>query len=351
MSLPRTVLLIALASAALLGCDSESASGPGKPGSSASSSAAASASASAAKETSVKGVDTSNLTPRERRDWMAQVGELLAPCPEVPVSIAQCVNEARPCKTCLPAAQFLARQVQAGRAKKEREEAFRARFDAGKVKPLDIDGSPSVGPSDAAVTIIEWADFQCPFCRLVSPMLDEIVARFDGQVRLVFKFYPLSGHPQGEIAARAAVAAMNQGKFWEMHHLMFENQERLEQADLEKYAKQLKLDVARFRKDLTAADTTERIEKDKKRAEELGLEGTPFLFVNGREADLSILANPYDDLEEWVRLDIELAGQTPRPRPAKLVAPPSPSGSASAGSAPSASAAPRPSAAPSAGKP
>lgn len=345
MSLPRTVLMIALAGSTLLGCEEGSSDGPPKPGPSASSSAAP------AKETSVKGVDTSNLSPRERREWLAQVGELLAPCPEVPVSIAQCVNEARPCKTCLPAAQFLARQVQAGRAKKEREEAFRARFDASKVKPIDVDGSPTVGPPDAAVTIVEWADFQCPFCRLVSPMLDAIVERFDGQVRLVYKFYPLKGHPQGEIAARAAVAAMNQGKFWEMHHLLFDNQERLEQPDLEKYAKQLKLDVAQFRKDMTSADTTERIEKDKKRAEELNLEGTPFLFVNGREADLSILANPYDDLEEWVRLDIELAGQTPRPLPPKPSLLPLPSGSASAGAAPSANAPPRPSAAPSAGKP
>src|SRR6185437_6906030 len=113
----------------------------------------------------LKGVDTSSLTTRERRDWAAQVSELLAPCPEVPVSIAQCVTENRPCKTCLPAAQLLLRQVQAGKDKKDREEAFHARFDPGKIKTLVTGGSPEMGNPDAVVTIVEWADFECPFCR------------------------------------------------------------------------------------------------------------------------------------------------------------------------------------------
>src|SRR3954469_13629796 len=124
----------------------------------------------AAPEVSMKGVDTSALTPRERREWAAQVSELLAPCPEVPVNIAQCVSENRACKTCLPAAQLLLKQVQAGKAKKEREEAFHARFDSNKIKTIATDGSPEVGPPDAAVTIVEWADFECPFCKAVSPV-------------------------------------------------------------------------------------------------------------------------------------------------------------------------------------
>lgn len=272
---------------------------------------------------SLKGVDTSALTPRERRDWAGQVSELLAPCPEVPVSIAQCVNESRPCKTCLPAAQFLAKQVQAGKAKKDREDAFHARFDAGKTKTLVTGGSPEMGSPDAIVTIVEWADFECPFCRAFSPVLDELVHKYPTQVRLVYKFYPLSAHPHGEIAARAAVAAMDQGKFWEMHHLLFENQEHLEQSDLERYAKQLGLDLAKFRAALGSKDLGERLEKDKKQADELGLDGTPFLFINGRYVNLQLLAGEAD-LLDWVKLDIELAGQTPKPAP---------SGSAHAGAA------------------
>jgi protein-disulfide isomerase len=273
--------------------------------------------ASTPKEVSLKGIDTTSLTPRERREWAAQVSELLAPCPDVPVSIAQCVNEQRACKTCLPAAQLLLKQVQAGRSKKEREEAFHARFDPKKVSSIPTDGSPEKGAPDAVVTIVEWADFECSACRVAYPILDELVKRFEGQVRLVFKNYPLPIHPHGELASRAAIAAQNQGKFWEMHHVLFENQERLEQADLEKYAKQVGLDAPKFRVDFTAKETTARIEKDKKQADELGLDGTPMIFINGRKVPLEALTNIYEDLEDWVKLDIELAGKTPRPAPPK----------------------------------
>jgi protein-disulfide isomerase len=322
MSFPRWLpLLGALAGLGATGCPPKSDPGE-KP--------------VASPEVSLAGVDTSSLTPRERREWASQVSELLAPCPETPVSIAQCVKEQRPCKTCLPAAQYLLKQVKAGRAKKDREDAFRMRFDASKVKTLSVDGSPSLGPPDAPVTIVEWADFECPFCRLVYPLLEDVVKRFDGQVRLVYKFYPLGSHPHGEIAARAAVAAMNQGKFWEMHHTLFDNQERLEQADLERYAKELRLDVVKFRKDLTSDETSARIEKDKQQAEGVGLEGTPMIFINGREVDLTHLANPTnpaEDLEDWVKLDIEIAGQTPKaaPPPSQVAAP---SSSAAAPTAP-----------------
>jgi protein-disulfide isomerase len=299
MSLLRTSRLLAAAIALLAG------SACGKPD-------VGEVKPAVAPEVSLKGVDTSPLTPRERREWAAQVSELLAPCPEVPVSIAQCVSENRPCKTCLPAAQLLLKQVQAGKAKKEREEAFHARFDAGKTKTLVIEGSPEMGSPDAVVTVVEWADFECPFCRAFYPVLDELVRRYPTQVRLVFKFYPLQAHAHGEIAARAAAAALNQGKFWEMHHMLFENQEHLEQSDLEKYAKALNLDLGKFRSDFGSKELGERLERDKKQADELGLDGTPFLFINGRYVNLTLLATQ-DDVSDWIKLDIELAGQTPRP--------------------------------------
>ncbi len=293
----------------------------------------------------IKGVDTSTLTQRERREWAAQVSELLAPCPDVPVSLAQCVSENRNCKACLPAAQFLLKQVQAGKAKKEREEAFHGRFDAGKTKTIVTGGSPEMGAPDAVVTIVEWADFECPFCRAASPVLDELVKKYPQQVRFVYKFYPLAAHAHGEIAARAAVAALNQGKFWEMHHVLFENQDRLEQSDLEKYATKIGLDLGKFRSDFGTKEVGERIEKDKKQAEELGLDGTPFLFINGRYVNLSHLTS-LEDLNDWVKLEIELAGQAPKPAPTGAAhSPPA----ASAIPASSASAAPSgtPSAAPS----
>ncbi len=284
---------------------------------------------SATPDPSVPGIDLGQLTPRERRDWTAQVSTLLAPCAETPVPITQCITEKRPCKACFPAAQFLLKQVQAGRTKAEREEAYAARFDAKKVRTLVTDGSPELGPPDAPVTIVEWADFECPACRAFYPVVDDLVKRFPGQVRAVYKFYPLGSHPHGESSARAANAAHKQGKFWEMHHLLFDNQDRLEQSDLERYAGKLELDVAKFRAEMGSDDTIGRIERDKKQADGVGLSGTPTVFINGREVDLSKLTDLFGDLEEWIKLDLELAGIKPAPAPAK------PSGSAipAAGSA------------------
>lgn len=258
----------------------------------------------------LKNVDASRLTLPERREWEAHVTELLAPCPEVPVSLAQCITDDRVCKTCLPAAQLLLKQVQTGRSKREREEAFHARFDVSNLKAPATDGSPALGPSNAVVTIVEWADFECHSCRAVYPVLDELAHRYPTQVRVVFKFYPFAVHPHGEISARAAVAAFRQGKFLEMHHLLFDHNDKLEQSDLERYAKQLNLDVARFRKDLGSTEVGEFIERDKKQATELGISRTPFLFINGRPVNLRYVVGPADFLD-WVKLDIELAGQVP----------------------------------------
>ena len=98
-----------------------------------------------------------------------------------------------------------------------------------------------------------------------------------------------------------------------MHHLIFENQLALEQADLEKYAKQLGLDLPKFKADLVSKETGERVAKDKNQADGLGLQGTPMIYIGGREVDLALLATD-SDLEDWVKLDIELAGKVAKPK-------------------------------------
>lgn len=328
--------------AALLacGCNGSSDKAHANPASS----TAASAAPSAVAPVSIPGVDLGPMTAREQREWSEQVQTLLAPCAETPVSIGQCIQEKRSCKACVPAALYLLDAVRAGKSKQDREKAYNMRFDPKKVRVIDIDGCPELGPPDAPVTIVEWADFECPACKAFYPLLDGLVKRFPGQVRLVYKNYPLSIHAHGEIAARAAVAASRQGKFWEMHHLLFDNQERLEQSDLEGYAKQLKLDVGKFKSEMGSDDTVARITRDKRAADEVNLDSTPTVFINGREVDTQLLDDPVGDLVKWVKLDLELAGITPAPPPplpatsASADAPPS--ASASAGPLPSASAVP-----------
>ena len=295
----------------------------------------------AAEIVSIPGVDTSVLTPRERREWSAQMNELIAPCPEVPVNLAVCIKENRPCKACMPAAQLMLKLVQNGVAKKDRDDAFRQRFDPKAVKTVVTDGSPEKGSPDAVVTIVEWADFECPACQAMAPVMDQLVEKYPTQVRLVFKEYPLKDkHPHAEAAARAAVAASAQGKFWEMHHKLFAAHGKLEASDLEDYAKEVGLDLAKWRADQSAPLTLERIEKDVKQAEGLGLTGTPFIIVNGREVNDIF----FNDPEGWVKLDIELAGQTPKPAAGKGTAEPTgtaaPSGTPSSTATAAATAAP-----------
>jgi protein-disulfide isomerase len=122
-------------------------------------------------------------------------------------------------------------------------------------------------------------------------------------VRFIYKFFPLPAHVHGEPASRAGIAAWNQGKFWEMHDLLFANRDHLEGADLDSYAKQLGLDMAKFHADMQAQATTDRIERDRKLGESVGVQGTPSIFINGRDFE------PRQDIEEWISFELQGAGQ------------------------------------------
>ena len=139
--------------------------------------------------------------------------------------------------------------VRDGLSQEQIEEGYHARFDADKVKNVDVGKAPFKGPEGAPVTLVEFADFECPYCALMSPVLEKMWEQHPQELRFhVYKFMPLSGHPHGEISARAGVAAMMQGKFWEMHDKLFANRDHLEQTDLDQYAKDIGLDLVRFHK-------------------------------------------------------------------------------------------------------
>jgi protein-disulfide isomerase len=118
------------------------------------------------------------------------------------------------------------------------------------------------------------------------PELDAVLAAHPGKVRLVYKSYTLAFHVHGEPAARAAFAAGNQGKFWEMEHLLFEQQQHLEDADIERYARSLRLDIPKWKADMASQAVKDRIAADHGLGEQLKLKGTPTLFINGRELDV-----------------------------------------------------------------
>ena len=226
-------------------------------------------------------VDTSDLTEAEKALWIDMVNDQLSPCGD-PQSVAKCATEHRKCGACVTAARYLARLVTDGYDRAALAEHYRARFGAQEKLDIPLDDSPSRGAPMAKVTIVEFSDFQCPHCAAAHPETARLLREFDGQVRLVYKYFPLSGHSRALPAARAAEAARAQGKFWEMHDKLFENQRELEDEDIKKYASQIGLDLERFERDWNAESTLQRVEADRQLGVRLGIEATPSFFIDSR---------------------------------------------------------------------
>ena len=145
-----------------------------------------------------------------------------------------------------------------------------------------------VGDERAPVTLVEYGDFECPNCKQAAPAVKMILGHFAGRVRFVWRHFPLEEvHPHALHAALAAEAAGVQGRFWPMHDLLFENQAHLEDARLERYAGDLRLDVARFRSDMKDAAGLQRVRQHIADARKSGVRSTPTFFVDGEIQDVS----------------------------------------------------------------
>jgi protein-disulfide isomerase len=166
--------------------------------------------------------------------------------------------------------------------KKKEPPRKRRRPDPNAVYKVPVGASAAKGPKDALVTIVEFSDFQCPFCNRVNPTLKQVMDTYGKDVRIVFKHNALPFHKDAALAAEATLAAREQGKFWEMHDKLFANQRALKREDLEKYARELKLNVAKFTEALDKHTYKAEIEADQKLARSLGASGTPSFFINGR---------------------------------------------------------------------
>ncbi len=165
-----------------------------------------------------------------------------------------------------------------------------------------VDDAQTRGPADALVTIVMFEDFQCPFCSRAAATMDRVAKEYGQDVRLVFKHNPLAFHQAAMPAAMASEAAGRQGKFWKMHDLLFENQKELEQEDLLRYAKKLRLNRQRFKRDLRDQALEQKIKDQQEQAERLGARGTPAFFINGRFLSG---AQPFESFAELI--DEELA--------------------------------------------
>ena len=147
---------------------------------------------------------------------------------------------------------------------------------------LPVGDSPVRGPASAPVTIVEFADYQCPFCARNVPLVKELLEAYPETVNFVFKEFPLTNiHRNAMPAAKAAIAAQKQDKYWEMHDLLFENFQDLEEDALERYAAEVGVDVAQWKQDMASDDVERRVQEDLRLGRAVGVRGTPTMFVNG----------------------------------------------------------------------
>jgi predicted DsbA family dithiol-disulfide isomerase len=164
------------------------------------------------------------------------------------------------------------------------------------------------GPQGAAVTIVEFSDFQCPYCARAWPTLELLRKTYGDRVRIVYRDFPLSTHPQAGKAAEAAACARDQGKFWEMHDRIFENQARLQVADLKRYAEEVGLEPSAFEQCLDSGRHAVDWERDLEEGAVYGVSGTPAFFINGRPL---VGAQPFASFAQVI--EDELKRGAPKP--------------------------------------
>jgi protein-disulfide isomerase len=171
---------------------------------------------------------------------------------------------------------------------------------------IAANGASTFGPVNAKVQIVEFSDFQCPFCSQAANVVHQIRQKYGDKVRFTFRQFPLPMHPNAIEAAEAALAAGTQGKFWEFHDRLFKNQQKLDRAGLEEHAKETGLNVAAFKKSLDEHKFAPVVEADMKLGEKVQVNGTPSMFVNGTR-----VANPTNFEAVSALIETALKGGAP----------------------------------------
>ena len=170
--------------------------------------------------------------------------------------------------------------------------AYRVVLEVPRVE-VSVEGSPSLGPVGAAVTIVEFSDFQCPFCRRAGPVMKQLVEKYPEDVRVVYRHLPLGSHPRARPSAEASACAGEQGRFWDYHDTIFDNPNALGDDDLKRYAGELGLDTAQFDACFSSGRYAAQVRDDARAAAAVGITGTPGFVVNGR------VVSGYKSLEEF----------------------------------------------------
>ncbi|MCC6389897.1 MAG: thioredoxin domain-containing protein [Bryobacterales bacterium] len=242
------------------------------------------------KATDLPALDTSGLSTPRKATLLKILREEGCTC-NCGMRVAECRVKDPACGDSRALASIAVQQLKAGKTEaqirtalkdSELARARRANLFGEPVK-LSLEGAPSRGPANARITIVEFSDFQCPYCRIAAKNAYTLLSMFPKDVRLVYKQFPLEDHSQAEIAAEGALAAHAQGKFWELHDRMFAAPREISRAKLGAWALELGLDLAKFNADLNSGKYKAQVRKDVQEGVSAGVQGTPTFFINGRQ--------------------------------------------------------------------
>ncbi len=237
--------------------------------------------AAAEDSTAPAGIDLANLDEFERKVFLRILNKESSACGKAH-SLMVSVKTDKACRKSMYAAKYVARLVDGGFTDSEVAEMLQKRFRGEGPKAIDLKNSPVKGNPNAPVTLVEFVDYECPHCKRVQPVFRQVMEEFATEVKMVFKHYPLGQHTNARLAAESAVAAQRQDKFWAYNDKIWENSESLTPALLEQLAKDVGLDVTKWRKDVESAGVKEQVMKDREEGTKLGIQSTPSIFINGR---------------------------------------------------------------------
>jgi len=238
---------------------------------------------------SLPAVDLSGLSPAQKATALKLIRARDCSC-GCGMKVAECRVKDPNCYFSKGLASVIIASLKAGKSEKEAlADAEGSRFaHAPEHKlledPIEIPtaGAPETGPDDAPITLVEFSDFQCPYCTLATPQLQLVLQAYPKQVRLFFKQFPLDMHSQAALAAAASVAAQEQGKFWQMHDALFASHSDLRRPTILALASAIGLDVKRFETDLDSADVRKAVAHDLEDGSNVGVMSTPTLFIDGQ---------------------------------------------------------------------
>ncbi len=233
-------------------------------------------------------IDLSGLTPVQKKAVLKILREEDCSC-QCGMKTAECIMKDSNCSYSRALAKIAIQGVKDGKNLMEISKLMDQSPKAHRPKLLEapvtiaVDGAPVKGPADARITLIEFSDFECPFCSAAEKQVDVVMAAYPKDVKLIYKQFPLSMHPHAEMAAEASLAAREQGKFWEMYDVLFKNFRTLSRTSIFAMAKGIGLDMDKFKSDLDSGKYKAVVDKDLADGEAAGVYGTPAFYINGKQ--------------------------------------------------------------------